>query len=343
MKRLTLYFVLSFLALTSFAQEQWDGGGYSGKTGIAGNLKYLLNDYTHEAMLDNANTWDGELNIPSEIECDGQTYTVTSIAWLAFHSCKTLTKVRIPKTVVEIWHYAEWEECKNPFDGCTSLERIEVDEANPSMCSVDGVLFNKDMTRLYCYPAGAKNETYYVPESVSWLGGDAFADNPYLLSVQMSNNVKQMSFGIFSYCKNLKSVRLSENIKYIAAGTFEKCENLKFLDIPESVKSFEESVFRWSPIDVIIIRGTFPNGLRKDTFSFMDEERTVIYCQPSEIDNFKNVFKGIVLPIESYTSGIVSPNQVKNSSTLFDLQGRCLQKEPAQSIYIRDGRKYVGS
>lgn len=345
MKKTILSLVCILLSTQVYAQEPETPGSDHTPIVTIDGLLYKLNESTHTAMVANENCWDGELVIPEEVNYEGKTYTVDRIEWLAFDHCTTLTKVRIPKTVADIRHYAQWDNCKNPFDGCTSLENIEVDEANPSMCSVDGVLFNKDMTRLFCYPAGARSETYTVPDGVTWLGGDAFARNPYLLSVQMPNSVTFMAFGIFENCKSLKSVRLSESIKHIAACTFEKCDNLGFLDIPESVKSFEESVFRWTPIDTIIIRGTFPDGLRYDTFYFLDEERTVIYCQPSEIDKFKEVFSGTVLPLEDYT-GLphIMLKEGKTwgyGNTLYDLQGRKLQQTPQKGLYIQNGKKMI--
>ena len=269
-------------------------------------LLYKLNLGTHTAMVANTNNWEGELDIPEQVAYDGETYTVDRLEWLAFDFCKTLTKVRIPKTVVNIQHYAGYEDCKNPFRSCTSLESIEVDEANPSMCSIDGILFSKDRTQLYCYPAGAKRKTYSVPDGVTWIGGDAFAYNYSLTSIYMPNTVTYMSFGTFSNCKSLHSIRLSENIKHISAYTFEKCESLHFLDFPESVMYFAESVFRWSPIKTIVIRGTFPDGLRGDTFYFMDDE-VVIYVQQSEIDKFKKVFKGTVLPLGDWIGNAYRP------------------------------------
>ena len=346
MKKEILSIICLLLSMPLYAQEDDDPpgppGGDARPVVIIDGLQYRVDSRKHTVTVDDENTWDGELIIPEQVTYKDETYTVNGIKVGAFPFCKTLTKVRIPKTVVEIWHYAQREDCKNPFFACTSLESIEVDEANPSMCSVDGVLFNKDMTRLFCYPAGARNETYIVPDGVTWLGGDAFAYNPYLRSVQMPNSVTYMSFGIFANCKSLKSVRLSENITHIAASTFESCDNLSFLDIPESVKSFEESVFRWTPLNTIIIRGTFPDGLRYDTFYAMDVERTVIYCQPSEIDKFKKVFKGIVLPLNDYQTGIAAQKiETAQSPQCHDLQGRRLSYQPQKGIYIQNGKKIL--
>ena len=181
-----------------------------------------------------------------------------------------------------------------------------MDEANPSMCSINGVLFSKDKTQLYCYPAGAKRETYSVPDGVKWLCAEAFAFNSYLTSINMPNSVTNMCFGTFCCCKSLNSIRLSENIKRISAYTFEKCESLHFLDFPESVMSFEERVFSWSPIKTIVIRGTFPEGLRNDTFYFMDDE-VIIYVQPSEVEKFKKVFTGTVLPLSDWAQDNYRP------------------------------------
>ena len=309
-----------FLSAMIYAQVPEPDGADNTPTVTIDGLLYKLDLGTHTAMVANTNNWEGELYIPEQVAYEGETYTVNSLEWLAFDFCKTLTKVWIPKTVVDIRHYIQWDDCKNPFRGCTSLESIEVDESNPSMCSVDGVLFNKDMTRLFCYPAGARSETYIVPDGVTWLGGDAFAYNSSLTSIYMPNSVAHMAFSTFCNCKSLNSIRLSENIKYIEAYTFDSCDNLRFLDIPESVMGFGESVFRNSPLDTLIIRGTFPDGLRNDTFYFVDKERTVIYCQPSEIDKFKKVFKGTVLPlsdrIEDDYRPFVEEGKVWNIATI---------------------------
>ena len=341
MSKISLLFVCLLLSTVLLAQDDVPGppGGDNTPTVTIGGLMYKLNKQKLSAMVANGNKWEGELVIPEQVTHEGETYTVDRIEWCGFQYCTTLTKVWIPKTVTDIVHYALWDECKNPFYGCTSLESIEVDEANPSMCSVDGVLFSKDRTRLYCYPAGARNESYTVPQSVTWLGMDAFARNAYLLSVEVPNSVTFISAGTFSGCRNLNAVKLSKNIRHIAAYTFENCNNLRFLDIPESVTSFGEGVFRWSPLDMILIRGTFPEGLRDDTFYFMSES-TVIYVQASEVSKFKSVFQGTVLSLEDYTNGITTLAVESDQEPLYyDLQGRRLSEKPQHGLYIKNGKK----
>ena len=230
MKRIILL-VLTFFCITFRATSV-----------VIGGLSYSLE--SDEAMLDNNNrNWDGELVIPSEVEYEGKTYTVTKIAWLAFNHCTTLSKVTIPHTITEIWHYAGYEACKNPFDGCVNLERIDVDEENPSMCSEDGVLFSKDKTQLYAYPGGDKRETYVVPANVVWIGGDAFSGNPYLKNVEFANKHTKCFFGTFANCANLERVVLPEEMTHIGAAMFSYCKSLQSIVIPSGVKTMAEQIF----------------------------------------------------------------------------------------------------
>ena len=301
-------------------------------------LQYYLFDDSHTAMIANANTWEGELVIPEQVTYENQEYTVNKIEWLAFAYCTTLTKVRIPKTLADIEHYAGNEVCKNPFVGCTCLESIEVDEKNPSICAVDGALYNKNKSRLYCYPAGAKAKTYNVPDDVTWIGGSAFAHNLYLAAVEIPNSVTFMGFGTFSGCRNLKSVRLSENLKYLEAYTFDNCENLHVIDIPQNVSGFAESVFRWTHLNALVVRGTFPDNLRDDTF-YLVSDSMIIYAQTSEIQKFKKVFFGTVLPLNEYTDGVIAPQRTITSvSPTYDLQGRPVSGKQRRGLYIRGGR-----
>ena len=207
------------------------------------------------------------------------------------------------------------------------------------MCSVDGILFSKDKTELYCYPAGMQHEEFSIPENVTWIGCGAIADNNYLFSLIMPNSVTYCG-GICDNCVNLKNIKLSENLTYLVDYAFDNCVNLKFLEIPESIQEFGAGVFRWTHFEKIVIRGTFPNGLRRDALDCMDDA-TILYVQQSEIEKFKRVFSGTVLPLEEYTDNIEQIVIHQSSVPLYDLQGRQLSDNPSKGIYIQNGKKFV--
>lgn len=340
MKRYIIYLSTLIFIQNVFAQAS---GSLTGTQATVNGLNYRLDEETQEATLDNGNSWDGYLSLPSVVNYDGRDYLVTRIGWLAFAFCETLTGIKIPASVREIFHYAGYDACKNPFLGCTNLRSIEVDVDNEWMCSVDGVLFNKDKTWLYAYPAGAQRPSYHIPDGVTTIAGDAFAHNLSLQSVIMPNSVERTCFGTFDGCLNLESVTFSERLKALDAYTFNNCESLRVIDLPESVSKFAESVFRWTNLDALVVRGTLSNDLRSDTFYFVSKSM-IIYAQPSEITKIKKVFSGTVLSLEDYTNTIheipaTQVTSVKNMNGVFDLSGRRLSTPPAKGVYIEKGRK----
>ncbi len=68
-----------------------------------------------------------------------------------------------------------------PFQG-NCIEEIIVDPDNLYYKSVDGVLFNKDVTTLVAYPYGKAGETYCIPNTVTAIGDMAFSEGQGELS-----------------------------------------------------------------------------------------------------------------------------------------------------------------
>ena len=225
--------------------DVWPRKGSTVEVAIDG-LNYFLYLDTHEAVIITNRTCSGELDIPSEVTYEGETFVVKSMTWSAFHNNPELTKVRIPKTIESIRHSypADPDEdvettlinpiYMNPFRGCTALESIEVDEENPSLKSVDGVLFSQDGvgqyyyrtgnysgTGLYCYPEGARQKSYTIPENVEWIAGAACANNQYLTVLTIPNSTKHICYDAFSGCCNLTDVYCkAENVPVAWDGAF---------------------------------------------------------------------------------------------------------------------------
>ncbi len=225
--------------------DVWPRKGSTVEVAIDG-LNYFLYLDTHEAVIITNRTCSGELDIPSEVTYEGETFVVKSMTWSAFHNNPELTKVKIPKTIESIRHSypADPDEdvettlinpiYMNPFRGCTALESIEVDEENPSLKSVDGVLFSQDGvgqyyyrtgnysgTGLYCYPEGARQKSYTIPENVEWIAGAACANNQYLTVLTIPNSTKHICYDAFSGCCNLTDVYCkAENVPVAWDGAF---------------------------------------------------------------------------------------------------------------------------
>ena len=145
-------------------------------------------------------------------------------------NCHNLTSVTIPDSVTRISDYAFYR-CpianvnihkgiekigENAFGGFSNFESINVDADNAHYSSIDGVLFNKDQTVLYKYPAGKLGDSYTVPDGVKSITSEAFL-----------------------YCTNLKHLTISESVErfntfswsFYGIGVFEmgQLESVKFL------------------------------------------------------------------------------------------------------------------
>lgn len=151
----------------------------------SGDFEYtVLDDGTAEITGYTGNA--SELVIPSEI--DG--YTVKSIGYGAFWGCKYLKSVTISNSVKEIKESA-YGHYYYPFYQCSSLEEIIVDSNNPNYSSLDGVLFNKSLTKILHYPEGKKDSTYILPKTVTEVTSDT---DIYYYPFMLNNYLKHIIF-----------------------------------------------------------------------------------------------------------------------------------------------------
>ena len=173
---------------------------------------------------------------------------VTSIGDRAFAWCESLTNVTIPSSVIDIGMYA-FENCtgltritipsgvttisNNAFSGCTGLTNITVgntvtsigveafsdcgslnitvDENNPNYSDIDGVLFNKDKTRIITYSKDKIQPEYSIPEGVTSIGYGAFMNCFSLTSITIPDSITSIEIWAFDYCECLTDVYYSGN------------------------------------------------------------------------------------------------------------------------------------
>ena len=107
----------------------------------------------------------------------------------AFHSCKNLSEIHLPQLLTKIEQFAfGWTAIKElnlpaslEFIGtigrCTSMVKINVDPANPNYQSIDGVLYDKQVTTLLHVPSQLKMQKLKVPESVRSIAKSSIWDS----------------------------------------------------------------------------------------------------------------------------------------------------------------------
>lgn len=155
------------------------------------------------------------------------------------------------------------------------LTRIVVDDNNPYYCDIDGVLYNKDVTEIICYPinhsqylatskgvavdSGNYNKevlTYKLPATVTKIGKLAFnyTDLKVVYLPEGLKRLETMSFFrassldyIYSYNGDLLYNSLPEGIEYIGSDAFSYCQELDYMYIPSSVKEIGHHAF-WDSV-----------------------------------------------------------------------------------------------
>ncbi len=177
-------------------------------------LKNLLGDNTHFISEDRKIIYDPNSRFPNTIYFfagkDDTSYDIpegiTCIENYAFYNCLKLKSVTFPESLFQISGFA--------FQGCDNLE------------SVDGKYATTDH-KGYKNAAGKLmflvpniDDDFVVPDDVTALGSELFANRHTLKSVTMGDNVTEFGDYVFENCTALKKVVLSANLKSIGYNPF---------------------------------------------------------------------------------------------------------------------------
>ena len=125
------------------------------------------------------------------------------------------------------------------FAYCSELTQIDVSKNNPYFQSVDGVLFNKTMDLLICYPCNKECENYVIPNSVTSITDFAFWCCKKLKKLTIPESVSEIGSGVFLY-SSIESIDVSkENNHYFSSNgaLYEKNTNYLVYSPNEPVRT----------------------------------------------------------------------------------------------------------
>jgi uncharacterized repeat protein (TIGR02543 family) len=148
-----------------------------------------------------------------------------------------ISQIRIPASMTSI--------AASGMANCKHLTQVTVDGDNPNYTAVDGVLFNKAMTLLVCYPAGKAGSEYSIPAGVKEVGAQAFLCSSILTKVIIPTGVTALESHAFAECPNLHEVNIPSSITSIGNYAFAYCFywTAGSIFIPDSVAAVGYNAF----------------------------------------------------------------------------------------------------
>jgi len=93
------------------------------------------------------------------------------------------------------------------------ITSIEVSKDNKYFKTVDGVLYNKKMTKLVYYPSLKKGDTFTISDKIKNIEEYAFSNNKFLKNIFIGKNIKNISWTSFDSCK--ASFNVDKNSPYL--------------------------------------------------------------------------------------------------------------------------------
>ena len=197
--------------------------------------------------------------------------TVTSVGTYIFRECPNIRKIIVEEGVTRLT-YVLWcssgnsklEEIVLPstvtnvtFMNYAHLNKYTVSPDNKVYCSVDGVVYSKDMTVLHAYPATKSDKYYKIPESVTSI-----------------NNY------VFSFISGLKYLDMSDcGVTTIKDKTFNQTKTLVNVNLPEAITQIWYQAFYRTRIDSIYVPATVTT-LQNPPFT-TDNYSSTYYFVPS--------------------------------------------------------------
>ena len=235
-----------FLALVA-TTALWASDFQSGE--LYYNITSSSTPYTVEVTYKSlrANYSNTTLVIPSSVEYNGITYTVTSIGAQAFMNCKQLTAITIPNSVIAIGGSAFsgsalYNDGNNWDNECLYIDNclIAVKKTFSGTCVI------KEGTRVIAgsaFGTCASLTAVDIPNSVVGIGRGAFNCCSALTSVVIPSGVTSIEDYTFNECTSLSSITLPNTITSIGDFALSNCSTLVAFDMPTHVKSIGKAAF----------------------------------------------------------------------------------------------------
>lgn len=262
---------------------------------IPGSVKKIGNWWGNA----NGQIFNGCSNLKEVILEEG----IEEISGRAFDSCSKIKEWKLPKSLKRIgpgaFQSTGVEEFNIPenvesiaatFISSSNLSRINVDSNNKYFTSVDGILFDKDSTRLIKYPENRDGSSYEVPNTVNTIDANAFGSCKNLQTIVIADSVEKIGDSAF-YGSKLKTINLGGGITNINNKPFYGALNLTNINvITENDKYESENGVLFNKGKTILIKCP-PAIINGEVYEIPN---TVVEIGPQSF--YRSQIKNVIIP-----------------------------------------------
>lgn len=171
---------------------------------------------------------------------------VNSLGNNALLSCNNLTGVVIPNSLKSIGNNAF-------FSIGGKLSTIIVKPNNNYFKTVDGILYNIDMTTIIKYPISKTASTFSIPKSVTKIGSSCFQSNTNLITVTIPYGVETIENQAFDYCLNLQYMTVPNSVTSLGNYCFVNCIKLHTITLSDNLTSIGMASFSGTALKKLYI------------------------------------------------------------------------------------------
>lgn len=292
--------------------------------------------------------------------------SVEKIKEWAFSSCK-ISEINLPESLTTIERGAFKNSLlkkiyfeKNVhtigdglFEGCSNLEQITIDSRNEYYSCNNGILYDKNKTKLVCVPPALSGDIV-LPDTVKELGEHCFA-RTNITSFSCGNNLEVIGLECFEFCNKLNKVVLGNGIKRIemdafyGTGFFENEENWEngalyigkyLINIKENIKNLRiREGTELIPSYIAGEKGIFNSPLLERIY-IPDSVKIINYeafagCNIKHLRMSKN--------IETFPTMWITPKNIDIYNTITEHDGYWYytqDKKDVNSLYVEKGYNY---
>ena len=195
----------------------------------------------------------------------------TRFGKLLFYQATGLIYITIPASVTTF-------DDNYTFLGTSNLTSIYVEDGNLNFSSIDGILFNKDKTKLINYPgkytsgSDITGTTYTIPSTCTSIGSSSFRNITILEELTIHAGVTNIGKEAFQWTRlNTVIFEAGSILQSIGQFAFSGATKLHTFPIPSSVTSIGKYAFKQTKLTSV----TIPAGLGSIPQNTFDNIRTL--------------------------------------------------------------------